>query len=99
MKQKQFLFKYWATVNKEEKYLTLKITPAQWEDTGCPNGYLFIRGGDFAIYVNKRYEVIEEKSSPDWRDYFEIQLTEGLVLQVYSMKCRVNLNLPEPIDE
>lgn len=28
MKQKQFLFKYWATVNKEEKYLTLKITPA-----------------------------------------------------------------------
>ena len=48
---KKFIFKFWARVDKEEKYLTLKVTPAQWPDSNCPNGYLFIQGNDFAIFV------------------------------------------------
>ena len=46
---KKFIFKFWARVDKKEKYLTLKVTPAQWADSNCPNGYLFIQGSDFAI--------------------------------------------------
>ena len=99
MKDKEFLFRFWGRVDKEEKYLTLKITPAQWKETECPNGYLFIQGGDFAIFINRRYDVIEEKSSPDWKDWFEIYVSEGGLLQVYSMKFRVCLNLPEIVPE
>lgn len=93
---KKFIFKFWAEVGKEKKYLTLKLTPAQWPDTDCPNGYLF---KDFSIFVNEEYEVIEKKSSSDWKDWFKIYLSEGLLLQVFSTKCRVCLNLPEPVQE
>ena len=93
---KKFIFKFWATVDGKEKHLTLRITPAQWPDGDSPNGYLFVQGYNFAIFINENYEVIEEKSSPDWKDWFKIYLSEGLLLQVYSVKCRVCLNLPEP---
>ncbi len=99
MAQREFFFTYWGKTGDEEKFLTLKITPAQWEGTICPNGYLFTQGGDFAIFVNKRVEVIDEKSSPDWKDWFEIYVSEGGLLQVYSMRIKVNLSLPEPIIE
>lgn len=96
---KKFIFKFWARIDKEEKYLTLKVTPAQWPDSNCSNGYLFIQGNNFAIFVNEEYEVIEEQSSPDWKDWFEIYLSSGLLLQVYSVRCRVFLNLPELVQE
>jgi len=95
----KFFFKFWARVDDEEKYLTLKITPAQWKDQGCPNGYLFIQGNDFAIFINEPYEVVEERSSQDWEEWFEIYLSESMLLQVYSMRCRVFLNLPELVQE
>ena len=92
---KKFIFKFWARVDKEEKYLTLKVTPAQWPDSNCQNGYLFIRDNNFAIFVNEEYEVIEEQSSLDWKEWFEIHLSENLVLQVFGIRCKVSLNLPE----
>jgi hypothetical protein len=99
MKQKEFLFRFWGKVGEEEKYLTLKLTPAQWPGTDCPNGYLFTQGNDFALFINKRYEVIERKSSSDWRNIFEIHVSEGGALQVTSIKCKVFLNLPEEVPE
>jgi len=99
MNQKKFRFRFWGMVDKEEKYLTLEITPAQWEGTDCPNGYLFIQGGDFAIFINGRYEVVEKNSCPDWKDWFEIRVSDGGLLQVFSMRLRVFLNLPELIQE
>ena len=99
MEQKQFICKFWGMIEKEEKCVVLKVTPAQWEDT-CPNGYLFVLGGELAIRVAKRYEVIEEKSSPNWKNWFEIIFSEdGSVLQVSSMYCRVRLNFPDPAKE
>ncbi|MBQ9554408.1 hypothetical protein IJU97_05745 [bacterium] len=99
MKQKEFLFRFWGKVDDEEKYLTLKLTPAQWPGTDCPNGYLYVQGGDFTIFINRRYEVIREKSSKDWEEYFSIQVSEAGALQVTSIKLRIFLNLPEGIPE
>lgn len=97
MEEKQFLFKFWGRVDDEDKFLTLKLTPAQWKDANCPNGYLFIQGGGFAIFINKRYEIVD--ASPDWKDWFQIYLSEGWLLQVYSLRFRVCLNLPELVHE
>ena len=99
MKQKEFLFRFWGNADGEEKYLTLKLTPAQWPETDCPNGYLYIQGGDFALFINKKYEVIKKKSSLDWEKYFTIHVSEGGALQVSSQEIRIFLNFPEEVTE
>ena len=92
---KKFIFKFWTrTFDGQLKQLTLRVIPSTWEKEDIPNGYLFLKYESFNIFIND-YEIIEEKSSPDWKEYFEIYVSKALRLQVYSNRCPVYLNLPE----
>ena len=92
---KKFIFKFWIeTSGRQRKVLTLRVVPSCWEDDGIPNGYVFLQQQSYNIFIDK-YEIIEDRSSSDWKEYFEIYVSGGLRLQVYSKKYPVYLNLPE----
>lgn len=91
---KKFIFRFWTkTADRQCKNLTLRVFVSTWEDEDIPDGYLFLDKGIFSIFIDN-YEIVREKSSMDWKEYFKIYVSGGLKLQVYSNKYPVYLNLP-----
>lgn len=92
---KKFIFNFWTeTSDKQKKNLTLRVVPSTWEDDGIPNGYLFLQQRSFNIFIDD-YKVVEERSSPDWKEYFDVYVSGGLRLQVGGKnQYSINLNLP-----
>ena len=93
---KSFILKFWTVVGKEYKLLTIRIIPIQSEDEVAP--YLFIHRGAWSTFIEK-YSIDEEESSPDWRDYFKINVCGGLRLHVYSERYQINMGLPTSSEE
>lgn len=92
---KKFIFKFWTeTSDKQKKTLALRVFPSTWKESDIPNGYLFLHQRSYNIFIDN-YKIIEELSSPDWKEYFSVYVSGGLRLQVYSDRYPVFLNLPE----
>ncbi len=104
---KKFDLKFWSSIayyqrnsqrpSYTEAFVTVRIIPSTWPDDGCPSGYLFYYGRSYYIFINS-FEIIPEKSSRNWEDYFSVKLEGTNRLKVCSTCDRdLFLNFPELI--
>ena len=83
LRMKQFELKFWTyvpfdleptlLVKRVEAYVTVRVTPTVWPKEGCPNGFMFNYKNGYHMFVD-HFQVVNEKSTPDWEDYFEVNL-------------------------
>ena len=83
--------------NYTEAFVTVRIIPLTWPKGDCPSGYLFTHWNSYHIFVDS-YEIVPQKSSRNWEDYFNVDL-QGANHLIISSTCNRNLflNLPELI--
>lgn len=87
MKEEIYL-KFWTKVGKETtKFITLRVVPMSDE-----NPHLFIHCGAWSMFIERCY-VVDDESSPDWREYFKIDVLGCIRLHVYSDKYQINFAL------
>ncbi len=102
---KNFDLKFWSSIAYYQKnsqkssytevFVTVRIIPSTWPKEGCPNGYMFTHCNSYHIFVES-FEIIPEKSSRNWENYFSINLQGANHLTVSSTcKRSLFLNFPE----
>ena len=97
--RKKFILKFRLEFKSgNRKILTLKICPTRWKEIGIPDGAFFMENNCMSIFIDS-YEVISNASSPDWNNFFIIDLSETGKLNVRSEYGDVYLNMPECVYE
>ena len=64
-------------------FVTIRIIPSTWQEEGCQNGFLFEDNNAYHIFVDS-YEIVRDKSTTNWNDYFSIKMNEAKQLVVSS---------------
>jgi len=102
---KQFDLKFWtcvpfhlkptSSVTRVEAYVTIRVTPTVWSKEDCPNGFMFNYKNAYHMFVD-HFQVENEKSTPNWEDYFEVNLegADHLVIRPMPGHC-IYMNFPE----
>ncbi len=79
------------TIHDEDKILTIGVTPLIEEEEGNSKLYLmFLQQNGKPILIDS-YKVVENQSSPDWKEYFKIFKVQSPKFVVIGVQSNVRM--------